>query len=165
MITDHPNNTTVNESEVATFSCTATGRGGLTIEWDVGGQQYNMDNCPPLDNGCNITNITDNTGDSVTSTLEITAMMTNSVTCVVKQDLSSSTISFGPPVVGVESRPPPIRMLWSQPAQLTVNAAPTTAPPTSQPVPSAEDPTNTLSPGGKIKLYPRTGNCQPQKKP
>ena len=161
MITDHPNDTTVNENEVATFSCTATGSGDLTVEWDVGDKRYNMDNCTPLENGCNITNITDNTGDSVTSTLKITAMVNNSVTCVVKQDLSSSTISFGQPVVGVESRTPPIRMLSSQPAQLTVNEAPTTTQPEhSQSVTSTGDQTNTPLAGGKIKLYPRTGNCQ-----
>ena len=69
---------------------------------------------------------------SVTSTLEITANpVIDSVSCIMKQDLSSSTIPFGQPVVGVESRPPPIRTLTSV-VQLTVTPAPT-GPTTAQP--------------------------------
>ena len=121
MITNHPNSTTVNEGEVATFSCTATGRGDLTIEWVVGEVRYNMDNCSPSEI-CNRINIA-NTGGSVTGILEITAsLVTNSVmiACIMKQNLSSSASSFGQPIVGVEVRPPPIRTLRSVAAQLTV---------------------------------------------
>ena len=140
MITNHPISTTVNEGEVATFSCTVTGRGDLTVEWDVGEVRYNMDNCSASEN-CNRINITDNTDGSLTSTLEITAsLITNTVTCVI-------TILFGQSVVGVESRPPPIRTLRSEPAQLTVIAAPAT---THEPITSSDDQSKTdPSEGGK----------------
>ena len=139
MITNHPNSTTVNEGEVATFSCTMTGHGYPTIEWDVDEVRYNMDNCSASEN-CNRINITDNTDGSLTSTLEITAsLITNSVTCVI-------TILFGQPVVGVESRPPPIRTLRSVPAQLTVIAAPTT---THEPITIIDEYETDPSEGGK----------------
>ena len=144
MITNHPASTTVNEGEVAIFNCTATGRGDLTIEWDVDEIRYSMDNCSPSEI-CNRISNTNNTGGSVTSTLQITAsLVTDFVACVMKQNLSSSASSFGLPMNDIEVRPPPIRTLRSV-AQLTVIALPTTTQTETSPRPlatSSEDQSN-----------------------
>ena len=98
----------MNESDVATFDCTAIGTGDLNITWDVDGGSINSNT---------------SSNGYVTSTLKITGATINlTVTCIVTQTLTSSIITEEP---GVEVRLPRVRMLHRV-AQLTVIPAITT---------------------------------------
>ena len=125
-ITDPPTSITVNESESATFDCTATDVGDLTIEWDVGGVLYNNETCSDTCGSIN----TVNNNRHVTSTLAITGETDLDISCVVIQ--RSMTSSSNEP--GVEMR---LYGRLERAAQLmvipTVTTAATTQPETTQP--------------------------------
>lgn len=111
-IVESPDNVTVNEREVATFNCTATGSGNLTIEWICSGDS----NCEGS---------SERSGGYVTSILEIPGATNLTVTCVVNQNL----ISLSSGGSDVEVRLPPDFVpaeVLQRTAQLTVIPAPTT---------------------------------------
>ena len=109
---------TVTEGETATFNCTASGVGDLTIEWDVGGVLYNSETCSDT---CGSINSKNNDG-YVTSTLEITGETDLDISCIMVQRLITSS-SDEP---GVEMRLYR-RLERAAAAQLTVIPAITTA--------------------------------------
>ena len=84
--TDHPSimespaNVTVNESEITTFTCAATGADNFTIEWDVGGVLYNNETC--MSPKCESINSESSNG-LLTSTLTVNGMTSLDVTCVI----------------------------------------------------------------------------------
>lgn len=110
LFTDHPsiiespaNVTTVNESEIATFTCTATGADNFTIEWDIGGVLYNNETC--MSPKCESINSEEN--DRVlTSTLIVTGMTSLDIICVINQTLMVSSEESG-----VEIRLPPTQSI------------------------------------------------------
>ena len=85
----------MDQYDIATFSCTATGSGDLIINW----------NCSDGSN-CDMSSISSSKNGSVTSTLVITDAISNlAVTCNVMQDLTSLTSGES---ASVEVRLPPI---------------------------------------------------------
>ena len=88
-ITGSPASAIVNEGETATYICTATGVGDLTIEWDVHGELYNSETCSESPT-CDSINSESNDG-YVTSTLEITGETDLDISCVVVQMLTTSS--------------------------------------------------------------------------
>ena len=81
------NNITVNESEIATFTCTVTGGDNFNIEWDVGGVLYGNKTCMESPKCESIDNSESNDG-GLTSTLIVTGMTSLDITCVINQTLT-----------------------------------------------------------------------------
>lgn len=106
------------KNEVATFSCSATGTGDLSIEWDVGGVLYDHVRCFESPNCESITDNEINQHRFLTSVLRITGVNSLEISCIVNQNLtiSSQVIS------GVEIRQPPSTYMRTiqETAQLTV---------------------------------------------
>ena len=152
IITDSPASVIVNESETATFNCTATGVGDLTIEWNVGGELYNCETCSESPH-CDSINSESNDG-YVTSTLEITGETDLDIRCVLNQDI---IISSGEP--GVETRWPPPRTVQGEAARITVIPAVTTTA-TTQPMTTQGPGVDPNAESEKDNLYPLIGNCQ-----
>ena len=115
-IIESPADVTVNENETATFNCTATGSGDLTIEW-ICSDDFN----------CARSGTDDSNDGYVTSTFEITGATNLTVTCIVNQSLIS--LLFGES--NVEIRLPPPTEALQRTAQLIVIPAPTTQPETN----------------------------------
>ena len=115
---ESPASVTVNENETATFNCTATSSGNLTIEWI----------CSDGSN-CGRSSTDDSKDGYVTSTFEIIGTTNLTVTCIVNHSLTNFNLSFGESD-GVEVRPPPTETL-QRTAQLIVIPAPTTQPETN----------------------------------
>ena len=119
-ITDSPDSITVNKGEIATFSCTATSASDINIEWDAGGELYNNETCSESPT-CEST-YSEINNKFVTSILQITAIKSLNISCVVNQTFS------GEP--DVEIRLPPTRTV-QEAAQLIAIPVFTTAVTTS----------------------------------
>lgn len=91
------NSLTVDEGEVITYNCTATGAGDLTIEWDVDGVLYNSEICPTESLNCSLV-MSSRTSDgkdgiSVTGLLEINVTSLNAlgINCIINQSFNVSS--------------------------------------------------------------------------
>ena len=107
----------MNESEIATFTCTAAGSGDLIIEW--------------ICSNSGVSSREEGSGGYVTSILEIPGATNLSVTCVMNQSLTS--ISFEESNGAVEARLPPPTESLRRTAQLTVIPTPVTTTGTTPP--------------------------------
>ena len=88
-ITNPPSNTTVNRDKVANFSCTATGGGILSIEWEVDGVTHSERCTSGPITACSIVTVVNET--SVTSILKLNLMHMEvaslTIICIVNQTL------------------------------------------------------------------------------
>ena len=110
----------MNEREVATFNCTATGVGDLTIEWDVDGCSKSTTNCGSINS---------ESGDGyVTSTLNITGVTDLNISCVVNQNL---TFSSEDPSIEIRLPLNRTRTVQGNTVQLMIIPATPTAQPTT----------------------------------
>ena len=124
-IMDSPVSVTVNESENATFTCTAAADSGdLIVEWI----------CSDGSN-CGSSSKEERSDGYVTSILEIPGETNLNVTCVVNQNLTSLLSEES----NVEVQPPPTESL-QRTAKLIVIPAPTTTTTQSENPPSSQDP-------------------------
>ena len=131
-IVESPANIMVNESDPATFTCSATGSGELTIEWMCS----DGTNCGSSanDEGAN---------GHMTSTYHISSASASlNVTCVVNQSLAS----FMSEESDIETLLPPTEEPLMRRAELTVIPAPTSAATTTQP--DSQQPGTEDSPSG-----------------
>ena len=98
---------TVNDSENATFNCTATGSGDLNINWV----------CSDSSDSCGTSTTVGNNGGYIASSIEVvyTGAMNSTITCVVSQNLTM----FLSDESDVEVRLPHTRIIHKA-AQLTV---------------------------------------------